>query len=267
MINKISQWSVFFLCISISILCNAKTQTHNSIYVDTSAIYGRVNGYLQTPQGGTVGTSSTKRPTLGELGISDDVMYQINTALIWYDVGLYGGYQYIRPSGTATLGGPLITHGIMIPAGTALKSNLKFDLYHIGMLYQFYCLQQRLVLAPVFEFMSMDFSYKLNFPTFATRDYRQGTFRLGLKGIYYFDQRFSLHADFVSSIPGVSNTTITTTHAKIYAKVFQKNQLSTFAYLGLGYLRIDFEDNQPFPNHIRYQSGVLFDGGLRVALG
>src|SRR5262245_23130873 len=46
-------------------------------------LYGSVDGYLQTPNGGGPGTTSPHRPTLHELGIDDAVLYEAGMKTQW----------------------------------------------------------------------------------------------------------------------------------------------------------------------------------------
>src|SRR2546426_471163 len=47
-----------------------------TITAEGGVFYGSVGGFLQTPNGGAPGTSSSHRPTLHELGIDDAVLYE-----------------------------------------------------------------------------------------------------------------------------------------------------------------------------------------------
>jgi hypothetical protein len=43
--------------------------------VDGEWWYGRITGFAQTPSGGNPGTTSSRRPTFGEVGIHDTNVY------------------------------------------------------------------------------------------------------------------------------------------------------------------------------------------------
>src|SRR6266481_7846675 len=61
--------------------------------------YGPLDGYAQTPAGGTAGTTSRKRPTLDEVGISDAIAGEAELHVGWGADGLFVEAAPTRVSG------------------------------------------------------------------------------------------------------------------------------------------------------------------------
>src|SRR6266571_8640843 len=88
-------------------------------------MYGPVAGHLQTPSGGQPGTTSSNRPTLGQIGINTASIYDAEVLPSFRDHGMYIGGQWIRLSGERRLEEKLISQGETFPAGMDVKSDVK----------------------------------------------------------------------------------------------------------------------------------------------
>src|SRR5438093_7783564 len=66
--------------------------------IDGIWLYGPVSGHLQTPSGGRPGTSSSDRPTLGEIGINSASIYDAEAMASFGDHGIYLGGQWVGGS-------------------------------------------------------------------------------------------------------------------------------------------------------------------------
>ena len=61
----------------------------------------------------------------------------------------------------------------------------------------------------------------------------------------------------------ISNLRITEANAALHWLVYDDWAKLT-PYVGIGYLKIDFEDNQTVPNHYRYKMNSNFSIGLKA---
>jgi hypothetical protein len=235
--------------------------------LSASGNYGPADGFLQTPVGGKPGTSSFHRPTFHELNINDTAFLDAGVLFRWHQLGFLGGYQLIRFDESGTLGEGLISHGSTFPAGDSFKTRDRFDWFRAGAGWQFDLLDHRLALFPKVEMAFLDFSYKLSGQTSAAdRAYIKGSVRLGVQATYHLNQRWSLDLDGAAAIP-ISNTpqvadVLSTLHFELFRAphVFKPN-----IFLGAGWERIDYEDNQPLPNHVRAELGPFVRAGLAAS--
>ena len=96
--------------------------------VEPVARVGPVSGYWQTPRGGGVGTTSPKRPTFGEMGVSSSVEVGAVVKLDYGRHRLEASYARQDLSGDAhTLAADLISQASTFPAGTVVQSDSAID--------------------------------------------------------------------------------------------------------------------------------------------
>lgn len=224
------------------------------------------NGYMQIPIGGTPGTSSIDRPTFGELGINNTTNYNFEIAADWRNWGLYGIYNYNHPSRSAVLAQSLTTHGVTIPAATAINTDTKFDLYRIGLKYTFNLLNDRWQIYPLVEAAILNFNYEIqSAPATTSRRFNQATPRLGVGGKYFFTPTFYWDFELASSI-GISNLSIQTGNTHLGYTIFANKSQNANLFTGITYTRINFQDSQTMPNHINYAAWPGAEIGLRVTI-
>lgn len=253
---KIHSKILIYLLLAIPTL--AWAWTPESLIISGTWLYGPMNGFVQIPDGGRVGTSSPRRPTLSDLGIDHSNNYDFAINVNWHNFSLYGGYQYLRPNASTTLDDAVITHGVFIPKGADISTNLKFDYYRVGSKYNFYLLQNKLILAPLLEFNVLNFGYDI--PDFITpRDFNQVTTRIGLYGAYYFKPQFFIDTTLASSIP-IFNLNLVTANIKLNYTFFNKAHVSPTLFIGGEYTYLDFEDSQSFPNHMQFTQPAVLAG-------
>src|SRR4051794_40893579 len=99
--------------------------------------YGQLDGYVQIPSGGQPGTTSSHRPTFGELGINNTGVYDFAASFDWGRDGFYVGAEFMRPSGDTTLDDTLVSHGVTFAAGTPVSSKVQLDWYRAGYQHHF----------------------------------------------------------------------------------------------------------------------------------
>ena len=89
--------------------------------------YGFLDGYAQTPAGGTPGTTSSKRPTFDEVGIHDALTGEGELHLGWGADELFVDAVPTRVSGDGRLGSELLSHGTTFPAGVVAHAHFHLD--------------------------------------------------------------------------------------------------------------------------------------------
>jgi hypothetical protein len=255
----------------IAVACGAmgqeQTNSFLGVTIGGSVYYGHVEGFLQTPKGGNAGTSSRHRPTLEELGIDDTVFYDFQLAVDWRHFEFYGGYQAITLDGSATLSEPLVSHGLLFPAGDEVKSKTDFDWWRIGVGWKFKLADDRLEIMPKGEFALLDFNYNLTDSTQkAKRTYSKETIRLGVDTSYRINRVISLSLSTegalpISDMPQIGNIT-----GGVEFDLMPENpHVRPKLFIGGGAEWITYEDKQTVPNQFRVDLGPYVTAGLKVA--
>lgn len=261
------------LCVSIALVIAVtgalgQEQTNSLLGVTVGGFvnYGPVEGFLQTPKGGDVGTSSSRRPTLDELGINNTVFYDLELAVDWRRVQFYAGYQAISLKGDATLSDPLTSHGLFFPAGDAVNSKTDFDWWRVGVGWKFDLLDDRLEIMPKGEFVLLDFNYNLSDSAQkAKRSYSKDTVRLGVDTHYRINRVISLSLSLegalpISDMPQIGNIT-----GGVEFDLLPDNRhIRPKLFIGGGAEWINYEDKQTLPNHFRVDLGPYVTGGLKI---
>ena len=226
--------------------------------------YGPVEGFLQTPAGGRPGSSSEKRPALEELNIDDGLFYDLELAAAWKRLAIFAGAQWIHLDGRSTLDEPLITHGESYAAGDQVGAEINFDWYRFGGGWKFEAFEGRVEIAPKLEFALLDFRYELSDAIQNTkRDYMKAVVRPGLLLLYQASPRLVLRVDGATSLPLSNTPQISTVTAGVEYKVFKSQpRIDPWLFLGGGFERIDYEDNQELPNHVELELGPFISGGI-----
>jgi hypothetical protein len=231
-----------------------------------SGAWGPVDGYVQVPLGGNAGTSSSRRPTLHELGIHDAPSYQLELGFRWDHFVAFGGYDGLDLDSSGTLAQPLVSHGVAFASGSPFKSSIGLNVGHVGAGWRFDFADGRLRLTPKFDVAILDFSYLLDSPgARAARDYRVTAPRLGFDGSWALGHDLSLEIDGVASIPIPHLPQLPSVTANLCWTPIQGPVRVGF-FLGTGARWIDFEDSQhPVPNHTHVSNGPVVTGGLNIA--
>lgn len=263
--RRILQLIVILFLFFISLDCFAAKFSNDSFQFNliTWGGYGWTNGFLQIPLGGQPGTSSIERPTLSEMDIDGSGLFNIAVNAVWHHFGIYGSYLYDRPNGNATITNALVTHNVFIPVGTNMKTNTRFDVYRFGLNYFFYLCHHRLILYPLVEGTVVDFLYQFEIPAItSSRSFHPITFRIGLGGNYFFTQRFGMDFQLISSIPDALNTDVYSGALHLNYQFLQRACYKAWIFVGLGFLVIQFEDQQLFPNHVNFREWPIIEAGL-----
>jgi hypothetical protein len=238
--------------------------------LEGSLRYGPISGYLQTPNGGAPGTTSSKRPTFQELNIDDFLSPDASLHLRWNDHAFYGGASLVRLDGDSTLDTALISHGTTFPAGTAVQSAVQMDSYRLGYQYRFTWANERgttLSIAPAagIALLNFDYSLKGGGGLTANRGYLVGSPQLGLNAGWSPPGRFSVDGGIFNSLPEVGNLFILSAQVRGSYRLWGQGERGGRVFLGVGYDWVDYQDGQQVPNHIQAKFGpmLLFGIGTR----
>ena len=234
--------------------------------VQGSFNFGPIDGFFQTPAGGRPGTSSAQRPKLDELGINDVTFYDTRLTMQWRDLLVYGGYEFIRLSGSDTLSQPLISHGVSFAGGERVSTDDQLDWGRFGAGWSFGFLDDRLKVTPKAELALLNFGYHVaGASQSADRSYIKGCVRVGIEGIYYLNSRISLNLDGSASLPLSNTPQIATVTATASVLLFESHGIKPHAFAGVGMQWIDYEDNQTLANHIKANIGPFLTAGVLVS--
>ncbi|HTO54717.1 MAG TPA: hypothetical protein VMR50_15135 [Myxococcota bacterium] len=225
-----------------------------------------IDGYVQVPLGGNPGSSSSRRPTLKELGISDAGLYELELHFRWDHLVFFGGYSGLGLDSSGTLSQPLVSHGVSFDAGSPFKSSIDLNVGNFGAGYRFDFDGGRLRLMPRIDAAVLDFSYALDSgASRAARDYRVTAMRLGLDGSWALGRGFSLELDGVASVPVPHWPQLASVTGRVAWTAPLQGAVRVGLFLGTGARWIDFEDSQTLPNHIHVTAGPLVLGGITIA--
>ena len=232
--------------------------------------YGPIHGYLQTPSGGAPGTTSSQRPTFKELNIDDFLSPEASLDLRWRNHAFYGGASLVHLDGNSTLDSTLVSQGTTFPAGAAVKSVIDLDLYRLGYQYSFSWgteTGRRLTISPGAGVALLNFDYSLKAASgglAAHRSYLVGGPQLGFSAEWTPPGRFSVAGGIFSSLPEVSNLFILSTQVTWGFRLWGHGERAGKIFLGVGYDWLDYEDNQPVPNHIKADFGPMLRFGINA---
>ena len=133
--------------------------------------------------------------------------------------------------------------------------------------YKFELANHRLELFPKADVALLDFSYKLNGGGEAVdRSYSKGCFRIGMEGKYRCFGPVSLRLDAEASVP-ISNTPqIAVFTGDVEFDLLRRSKrFHPVVFVGGGWQRIEYEDNQTLPNHIKADFGPFVTAGLGMS--
>jgi hypothetical protein len=232
--------------------------------------YGNIEGFVQIPRGGGAGTTSSERPKFSEIGINHAAIGVPSIAVGWNNHNVYGLANIIRLSGSDVLNETLISNGTTFPAGTHVSSDVRLDWYGLGYTYRFayeYNSEGSLVsFYPAVGFALLNFDYNLNGTPglSASRGFAKAAPQLGLKSEWVPGGPFSLSAGILSSLPFSTLPLLLSVNLTAGYQLWGRHDHGGMVYLGIGYDRIDEEDNQKVPNHIKASIGPEVVVGLKV---
>lgn len=249
-----------------------ETIKEEALWIDITAgfLYGSIDGFLQTPSGGHRGTTSHKRPTFDELGINTVLSFDSSLNAHWKMHTLTFGAQLNRVSESSTLHNPLTSRNITFPANSEVDSDIRLDWYRVGYLYTFDLSRKdnkkTIFISPGVDTALLDFNYKLkgHDDQHVDRSYKKAALRLLCNIDWMIIEGLDLQAKASISLP-ISNTPSIVNLSLVAEKlIFSKSGITGSAYLGVAYQKIEYEDNQDVPNHIKAEMWPLVTTGLKL---
>jgi hypothetical protein len=231
-------------------------------------LHGPVDGRVQTPAGGNLGSTSPGRPTFDELGIKS-----VDAADFWMNVsrgrhGLYAGGRIMRLSGGGTLDDTLISQNRLFAAGLPVDAEVQFDWYRVGYRYLFpWDWGDRTIeLYPSIGAAILDFHYTLSSPGLdgVDRSYTKVGAQIGLGVTVPLTERLSLTGQVLAPIPFSHAPEILSAQAMLKYRFLERSNLSISGLVGLGYDRISYTDGQTVPNDIEADMGPMGMLGLEI---
>jgi len=238
--------------------------------MDGSFRYGNINGFLQIPKGGGVGSTSNDRPKFSEIGIHQAPIGDAGLTLDWNNHELYAAARFIRLSGADTLSSTLISNGTTFPAASPVSADTRLDWYGGGYAYRLSFHNDegaRASFYPAVGFALFNFDYNLDTPggLTAARSFAKAAPQLGLKAEWSPGGPFFVSGNLLSSLafstlPLLFSTDLTGGY-QLWGQANHGGQV----YLGIGYEMIHYEDNQTVPNHIKANIGPELVVGFKLS--
>jgi hypothetical protein len=230
--------------------------------------YGAVHGFVQTPRGGSPGSTSIQRPTFKELDITYAAMGDVSLTAGLRNHALYSGARIVQLSGENVLASTLISHGRTFPAGSSVKGDVQLNWYQVGYQHRFVYNNGKgtsFGIHPGIGFALWDFKYKLEGGgNIADRSYMKGAPQIGLDWEWRPKGRFSVSGGVWGALPIYDMPFILSTELVGNFRLWGKKGSRGLLFLGIGYDRVEYKDRQDVPNYIKADIGPQFIGGLQV---
>lgn len=227
-----------------------------------SAYLASLDGSLQTPLGGAKGTTSSRRPTVEEVGLDGlgvHLLADMSVTLFGQHT-LHMSYLGLAESGSKRLDRKLISQGQTFLAGSRTKSRLEMPLGRVGYRADWLRLSfARFSLVPEIGAARLDFAYRLTAPG-ATGEVDRAYvvyfayWGVQLRGSIY--NRLTAELDLYASA-GLSNVVSIESDLRLLYRVWQSDHLEASLLLGVRGLWLNYKDDQrDEQNHINVRSGA-----------
>ena len=237
-------------------------------------LHGGVNGSVQIPKGGKVGTSSGNRPRLNGMGIDTADIPDVEIGAKWdANEQVFFGAQFIQLDGAATVPRTLVSQGITFPKGGRTNDSLRLDWYRLGYKYTFDVDTAAngipdITLTPQIDAVIWNFAYNYHVRKVgtATRSFAQPGMQIG--GTIAWRPEggpFSLEA-YAATFPQIQNLA-TISVESVYATYhfYDWRRFNFTGRLGVEWEQQTFKDGQKLPNRINIDFGPMLLVGLQVA--
>jgi len=266
-LNNFSQRFLFFFIILLQILCLPKSSAAVSGFVYADYMLAHVTGLAQTPRGGNIGTSNLAHPSFADVNIQHDNIYGVGIGGRYNDYFAAFDYHHWHPQGSNVLQQNLTTHGRFIPAGNVFNMQVIYDWCRLGFGKNYFFLNDRLTFSPLIIGNWLQYHYEFSsIPASSIRTYTLLAANVGFEVDYQIMPRLSAFFQTNVSIP-VSNLNISQAVFGFAYDVLCFSRVTITPNISLGFLRIDYEDNQTFRNHLRYRAWPYVNLGLMASFG
>ncbi len=254
---------------SLSLLAasgNAQENSNAFSYsIGISYLDSNLSGFVQTPAGGQPGTTSSNRPSFKELGFDRQSAIDAYGRILRGRHSLEVGGQWQRQSGKSVLEKDLVSQKQFFAAGSRVDADIQTDWYRLNYLYALNNNIDNISFAVGGGLVWFDFHYKLTgIDAKADRAYSKIGYRAGANIDWKLSNKLLVNAKLFAPIP-LSNTPEIWTVELNSSYTFWNNGGSHLqAIAGIGYNRLDYEDDQKIPNHIRVEMAPYFRLGLQM---
>lgn len=249
-----------------SLMLPTMTLAYNDIpnkFSMSAGIYHRINsGYLQTPAGGTPGTSTDKQPTYSLLDMRNGIGYQLDMGYrLFKQFILHIDGRLNHNSSTFISSKTFISQGQTFNKGDKLHATHKFNRFNTAILYDMPFNQFSLAVGPAFSLMSFGLEIeKADKSGKMDRSYNKSSIGPALGATYRFTAKTSLNASFLYTFSfGNKQPNF------IDSKMTLRHMIST---IGVDFFVADYltryTDSQRYPNQLHinnfnYGVGLVFE--------
>lgn len=225
--------------------------------------YDFVDGFAQTPMGGSFGSTSNKRPSFEELDFDHDAFYGAGLGGYFQNYHLNLTYHKLSPSHQGALKEPLISHNQFIPSQQPFAFNIRYRWYDLALMRTFDTEYGQW--GPYIALDWLQYRYQFSAPFKGSlRGFNITTVNLGLHWQRYLTEHLKTELDIAHSIPAF-NLNLFKVSGRMAYTFYQSPKASTvMGFLELGHFVIDMEDNQPIANHIHYTAKPYLKAGVQV---
>jgi hypothetical protein len=242
-------------------------------------LVGELDGFAQTPQGGSAASTSARRPEFDELGIDTVVGGDFGLGLGWRAWRLDAGARFLRADTHSTLEVALVSQGASFPAGSRVRSQLQLDMYRVGIGRAFELTADGvfglpLIVTPGVESVLLDFEHRIEGALSAQRTHREykrlgsrlgARIALGGDGFGLGGPGFQLELGGFWGLPIGTLAEVSTFEAIASYQLPTAWRTRTSLQLGLLYEHIEFADSQSTPNRIEADYGPALTAGVALA--
>lgn len=244
-----------------ALLCLLVSQNATAYYFDARLVSGKVKGFSQIPKGGTPNTTSITRPSFGELNIDYDTFYEFQAGFDFDAFEIYGQYHRIHLKGSEILRENITTHSQTIVAGNPFEATFDYRWYTLGIDYTYPT--EKLLFIPSIDLDYIDYRYAFSSVASSSRSFSSVTSRVGLRLCYPIDPAWTVNVSGSTSIP-LTDLRISEIDLSVHWLAIDDLKFQVTPYAGVGFIKIDFEDNQALPNHYRYKLQPNLSAGVRL---
>lgn len=215
--------------------------------------YASVTGYMQTPAGGKHGTSDINRPTFKELGIDEVTIKDISMSWDNDDWIIYSSINIMDMKTEGVFREDLMCR-TLFNKSDSFTSEFYFNRYTIGSGYKLPNLNGFLIV-PRLELQFLSFGLEIESANaWMERSYMKPSLGAGIDIYRPIIKDIVVYGKLSTSVP-ISNTPDNIEFLGGVKKTFSDTfTLSTEVRV----IHIDYEDNQPLPNHLRLETKPTF---------
>lgn len=220
-------------------------------YLFSSIGSSHFNGYSQIPKGGMPGTSSTQRPSFKEVGVNQEGFFNVALGLKHQSYYAQIDYFHFNPHGNTILTQDLTTHAQFITKGRSFNFETEYHWYCGQMGKDFYIADVKI--SPTLQVNYLQYDYGFSSPPIAShRAFSPVALGVGLNIEYAINPQLSTYLQGALTFP--SNLTIKNATWGLNYQFAPLYHLLIVPRLMIGWLQIDFQDNQTLPNHIHFNA-------------